>query len=487
MRKMKPVSPNIWNSEDFHALSSNGKVVWFHLITGSHANQGVPGLFRGTCESLRIETRMGRKAHTAAFNEIVRRGMMVRDESLGVVWLPQAVRWNLPTTHTEIRAWAEGLNHLPYCKVVDRARTKVVIVLYKYRSLGFSEQAWAVWQEVYGDRLSGVTLDEILNDGSPGKDSEESDTIEEVGNVPGPVRPGVDGSGRASSLSRASNNVRARGSGRAAPVSLSLSDSGSGSDSGFSGAACARDREGMSQDVADVIQVWLDDVCAAMEVKPKVAQAHIDRVQGLLDARVPKETLVLALRGAAEDRYVQGTKPGSPKGGKRDLLWLFRTLDAIQTFATDGAALAPPAQRTWVTPADLFAIKAAQTESQIAPANQAGFRKLMDILAKPPPLLPGVPAKAAIHASATGVQATSGNDVPGPTPSKGETTSTLGQTPQSVVTEDVLRWWAGELERVQEEDREAMLEVFLDTYKVPFPREKLSGTTVPRVDDKETT
>jgi len=481
MRKMKPVSPNIWNSEDFHALSANAKVVWFHLITGSHANQGVPGLFRGTCESLRIETRMGKKAHTAAFNEIVRRGMMVRDESLGVVWLPQAVRWNLPTTHTEIRAWAEGLNHLPYCKVVDSARTKVVIVLYKYRSLGFSQQAWAVWQEVYGDRLSDVTLHEILNDGSPGKDSEESDTIEEFGDDPGSVRPGVDGSGRASSLSRASNNVRARGSGRVAPVSLSLSDSGSGSDSGFSGAACARAHEGMSQDVADVIQLWLDDVCAAMEVKPKVAQAHVDRVQGLLDAGVPKETLVLALRGAAEDRYVQGTKPGSPKGGKRDLLWLFRTLDAIQTFATDGAALSAPKVRTWLTPAD-FAAKAEET-APIAPANQAGFRKLLDILANPPPLLPGMPDKAAIHDQATGVQATSGNDVPGPTTSKDDGVLDPGQTPGP--SNEVVLQWATELEHLQEEEREAALQVFRDTYKVEFPREKLTGTTVPHEQGQE--
>jgi hypothetical protein len=466
---MKPVSPNIWNSEDFHSLSPNGKVVWFHLITGSHANQGVPGLFRGTRESLRIETRMSAKAHTAAFNEVARRGMMERDEALGVIWLPQAVRWNLPASHSEIRAWAEGLNHLPYCKVVDRARTKVVMDLYKFRSLGFSSVAWAVWEEVFGDRLSPVTLDEALRT-MPGYVAGTSQETSRPGLVSPDVSPG------SGSLS-ACKNARAPAGGHAVPVNplaLDLNpDLGLESDAGARDSSPTRNWPDMSDDVADVIQMWLDDVCATMPVKPTVAQAHVDRVQGLLSAGIPKDTLISALRGASDDPYVQGKKPGSPRGGRRDLLWLFRTLDAILVFATDGAAVAPKRQRTWITPADLAA-KADET-GPIAPQNQEGMRKLAAILGNPPGLAPGVPITGLGPVVATGVATTSGNDVLGASPLKGEPISTPGQTP--IPSEALIVQLVDELQRLQEEDRETAFEIFEQTYGIPFPREKLGIPT----------
>lgn len=237
----------------------------------------------------------------------------------------------------------------------------------------------------------------------------------------------------------------------------------------------------MSEDVADVLGAWLDDVCANVDPKPQVAQAHADLVAGLLAGGIPKSTLLSALQGAAEDGYVQGTKPGAPKNGRRDLLWLFRSIDQIHMFATAGVEASQRKPKTWLTPAD-FAAKAEET-APIAPANQAGFRKLLDILANPPPLLPGVPAKVAIHDPATGVQATSGNDVPGPTPSKDDGVLDPGQTPGP--SNEVVLQWATELEHLQEEEREAALQVFRDTYKVEFPREKLTGTTVPHDQGQE--
>lgn len=474
MRKMKPVSPNIWNSEDFHALSPNGKVVWFHLITGSHANQGVPGLFRGTCESLRIETRMNRKAHTAAFNEIVRRGMMVRDDSIGVIWLPQAVRWNLPLTHTEVRAWADGLNHLPFCKVVDNALTKVVMDLYRYKNRGFSEQALTVWLEVFGDRIGDVTVDSILR--SNGVQVPATDDVSDSSDL---------GTGSALSSPGSLKNMRvcapASRVARSSIHTLSLSPDLSPDLSDERVARAHENPSDMSDDVSEVLEAWLDQVCASVDPKPEVAQAHADLVAGLLASGMPKTTLLSAIHGAAEDPYVQGTKPGAPKNGRRDLLWLFRSIDQIHMFATAGVEASQRKPKTWVTPAD-FAAKAEEA-APIAPANQAGFRKLMDILANPPPLLPGVPAKVAIHDQATGVQATSGNDVPGPTTSKDDGVLDPGQTPGP--SNEVVLQWATELEHLQEEEREAALQVFRDTYKVEFPREKLTGTTVPHDQGQE--
>lgn len=477
MRKMKPVSPNIWNSEDFHALSSNGKVVWFHLITGSHANQGVPGLFRGTCESLRVETRMTKKAHTAAFNEIIRRGMMVRDESLGVIWLPQAVRWNLPTTHTEIRAWAEGLNHLPYCKVVDSALRKVVMDVYKYKNRGFSEQVLTVWSEVFGDRLGSVSVDGILRDNNV--------HVYDNAGIYGVTDPLEDrGTGDASVSLGSLENMRvcapASRVARSSIHTLSLSLSPNLSD-GRGARAREAGQSDMSEDVADVLGAWLDDVCANVDPKPQVAQAHADLVAGLLAGGIPKSTLLSALQGAAEDGYVQGTKPGAPKNGRRDLLWLFRSIDQIHMFATAGVEASQRKPKTWLTPAD-FAAKSEEV-APIAPANQAGFRKLMDILGNPPPLLPVMPAKAAIHDPATGVPVRSGNDVLGPTPSKDDGVLDPGQTPGP--SDEVVLQWATELEHLQEEEREVALQVFRDTYKVEFPREKLTGTTVPHDQGQE--
>lgn len=466
MHKMNPVSPNIWVSEDFQALSDNGKFVWIHLLTGSH-NRGVPGLFRGTRESLRAESRRAPRRHNAGFKEILARGMMEHDEAMGVIWLPKAIRWNLPASYAQVFGWLTDLVTIPPCQIVYRSRVAIVTGLFEYKNRRFAEHAWDVWHQAFGPRLPPLKLDDVLPSGDDF--ASDSDVLPR-GTGPASDPP--------ASLSRASNNVRARAGGRVAPASSLSLDLIPDPDleSGVSGAAGARAREGMSQDVADVIQVWLDDVCAAMEVKPKVAQAHVDRVQELLDAGVSKETLVLALRGAAEDRYVQGTKPGSPKGGKRDLLWLFRTLDGIQTFATDGAALSAPKVRTWLIPADLAA-KAEET-GPIAPANREGFQKLLAILANPPPLLPGVPNKVAIDDPATGVAAMVQNDVTGRAPSKGDGVLTPGQTPPP--SEELIQQWVGELERLQEEDREAMLEVFLDTYKIDFPRERLSGTTAPR-------
>lgn len=464
MRKMNQVSPSIWHSDDFHDLSPNGKLVWLHLVTGIH-NQGVPGLFRGTRESLRVDARMSARWHTKGFNEILERGMMEHDAAMGVVWLPKGVRWNLPVTYTQVQGWAHDLYRLPFCKVIDRSRHTAVTDLVIYKNERFARHAWDAWGQVFGSRLSPVTFEEVLSS----VDTKASDDAD-LGPVqdPGPGR---------SSLFRASDNARALGRGRAAPVSplaLDLNpDPNPESDAGARVGEESRKAPHMSDDVADVIQMWLDDVCATMPVKPTVAQAHVDRVQGLLSAGIPKDTLISALRGASDDPYVQGKKPGSPRGGRRDLLWLFRTLDAILVFATDGAAVAPKRQRTWITPADL-ASKADET-GPIAPQNQEGMRKLAAILGNPPDLAPGVPITGLLPAVATGVATTSGNDGLGASPLKGEPVSTPGQTP--VPSEALIAQLVDELQRLQEEDRETALEIFEQTYGIPFPREKLEIAT----------
>lgn len=107
----------------FRSLSRpkpNGQSLWLHLLTGPH-NTRIPGLFSigpmGLAERLRWSVQGTKKA----LAELVGADMVAFDGDALLVWLPNAVRHNPPSSPDAVLDWARTWRAMPESPLLEQA------------------------------------------------------------------------------------------------------------------------------------------------------------------------------------------------------------------------------------------------------------------------------------------------------------------------------------------------------------------------------
>lgn len=90
MARYRKVDSRIWNDAKFRALSDNGKLAFFMLLT--HPNMTALGGMRTTVSGLAEELGWPTEGFREAFQEALQRGMAKQDEKACLVVLPNFLR-----------------------------------------------------------------------------------------------------------------------------------------------------------------------------------------------------------------------------------------------------------------------------------------------------------------------------------------------------------------------------------------------------------
>ena len=122
-RRYRKVSSSMYADDKFLALSPpkpSGQSLWLYLITGPHTN-AVPGLFVAGEAHLAESLNWRLPDFRRCWKEIEDQGMVVTDRTRRLVWLPNAIRHNIPESPNVVTSWKDHLDQLPACPLRDRA------------------------------------------------------------------------------------------------------------------------------------------------------------------------------------------------------------------------------------------------------------------------------------------------------------------------------------------------------------------------------
>jgi hypothetical protein len=157
--------------EKFRQLSRpqpNGQSLWLHLIMGPHTT-AVPGLSSigeaGLAEAIGWSIGGFRKA----WREIERLEMAEADWQARVIWLPNAIRHNVPESPNVVRGWRDTLDNIPECALKTKALTFLQAFL-----------------EAFGEAFAKAFRD-VCGDPSPNQEQEQEQEQERSG-AAGPSR-----------------------------------------------------------------------------------------------------------------------------------------------------------------------------------------------------------------------------------------------------------------------------------------------------------
>jgi len=115
MGKYRKVDPRIWNDEKFMALSDNGKLAFFFILT--HPHMTAIGGMRASTPGLAAEIGWTEKAFREAFREALSKAMVKHDEKASFLSLPNFLKYNKPESPNVIKSWVSSLDYLPECKL----------------------------------------------------------------------------------------------------------------------------------------------------------------------------------------------------------------------------------------------------------------------------------------------------------------------------------------------------------------------------------
>lgn len=109
------ISSRVWGDEKFRALSDDGKLIWFFLLTHPHLN--AVGGMRATTEGLAAELRWNVDRFVVAFVELARKRMIYFDPESCCLLLPNWLKYNRPASLVQAQGWKDAFNSLPECQL----------------------------------------------------------------------------------------------------------------------------------------------------------------------------------------------------------------------------------------------------------------------------------------------------------------------------------------------------------------------------------
>ncbi len=117
-QRYRKVTLRMWNDERFMELTPpkpSGQVLWFWLLTGP-CSTPVPGVVDVTLGEISDRLQWPPAATKRCWGEIASRHMATADWSRSLVWLPNALKHNLPESPNVAKSWRRYLNeHVAEC------------------------------------------------------------------------------------------------------------------------------------------------------------------------------------------------------------------------------------------------------------------------------------------------------------------------------------------------------------------------------------
>jgi len=131
MSRYRKIEVRTWTDQKFRELSPllpSGQGLWFYLLTGPHTGP-VPGLFRAGRAAMAEELNWSLDDFTDALDELTSCGMAKVDFGARLMWLPNALKHNLPQSPNVVRSWGVELDLLPECALKVKALARMREVL----------------------------------------------------------------------------------------------------------------------------------------------------------------------------------------------------------------------------------------------------------------------------------------------------------------------------------------------------------------------
>jgi hypothetical protein len=117
----------LWMDEKFRALSRNARYLFIFLLTCPE--QTMLGAMRATVPGLACEAQMSEAEFRSAVKEIEERGMVKIDETAGLVWLPNWLRYHRPESPSVVKHWPTVLDLLPECRLKSEIVKKAKVFI----------------------------------------------------------------------------------------------------------------------------------------------------------------------------------------------------------------------------------------------------------------------------------------------------------------------------------------------------------------------
>lgn len=120
MSRFRRIDAGTWADERFVALSDDGKLLWFYLLTGLEVTN-LPGILVAGRAQLAEALGWELERLVAAFDEIAAQkdadgvAMAVADWTRRIVWLPKGVRHNAPANPNVVAGWRDAWRAVPEC------------------------------------------------------------------------------------------------------------------------------------------------------------------------------------------------------------------------------------------------------------------------------------------------------------------------------------------------------------------------------------
>jgi hypothetical protein len=121
----------MWDDQRFRALSKpppNAQTLWQRLLTGPELGC-IPGLFSAREGGLADALGWPVEAFRECWKEIAGQDMAEADWKVGIVWLPNALQHNGPTSPNQVAAWRKAANELPECPLRRKAMAHIARML----------------------------------------------------------------------------------------------------------------------------------------------------------------------------------------------------------------------------------------------------------------------------------------------------------------------------------------------------------------------
>lgn len=112
MPRYRKIDVRIWNDAKFRELDNLAKLVFFLLLT--HPNMSLIGTLRGSKESLAYEIGVTPDAMAHAMTDVINHGMAHVDE-MGLIFIPNFLKYNAPTSPQSLKNWDDIIENLPEC------------------------------------------------------------------------------------------------------------------------------------------------------------------------------------------------------------------------------------------------------------------------------------------------------------------------------------------------------------------------------------
>jgi hypothetical protein len=151
MSRYRKIDMRMYGDEKYRRLSPCppcGQALWWHLIAGKQTDV-IPGLFSIGEQAFAEYLGWPLKSFRESFQEVSRNHMAKADWRAPIVWVPNAIKHNLPINPNVVRSWKHAWDELPECPLKSEAYQQLKLFV-EPLGKGFAES----FQEVLSNHLA---------------------------------------------------------------------------------------------------------------------------------------------------------------------------------------------------------------------------------------------------------------------------------------------------------------------------------------------